>query len=158
MKSYIGIIIVVSILITVGLSGCEELEKLNKPNYINVTIFCSASVTVIDETTGQRITPIGVIAVNIEIIKSGGERETGKMLTPETGGHTGELSATFKLYKEQPIVCIANIDLASVEAFSEYTFDGKKLTLPWNHFYPAYDYGDSATEHVLLEIVGMKLK
>ena len=63
------IIITLSILIFLGICGCEELEKLNKPNYITVTINAVATVYTVS-TNANILTPdINVIFV---IIKDGG--------------------------------------------------------------------------------------
>ena len=155
MNNKIAIVVTVFILLSIGLCGCDELD-LNKPDYINVTVICTAKITLLDVTTSETSTPSGVIKVNIEIIKAGGERVSQVVLTPESGGETAEVSGTFKLYREQPIECIGNAVLSSLEAYSDYTFDSASYTIPWANFYPAYDFGDSATERIQLHIQGWK--
>jgi len=154
MKGKTLVVVASVLLVSLGLCGCDEFE--DKPNYITVTVICSAKVTLYDSGTGETTTPSGVVKVNIEIIKAGGERVSEVVLTPESGGETAEVSATFKLYKEQPIECIGNPVLSSLEDYSGYSFSSAVYTIPWTNFYPAYDFGDSATERILLLIEGWK--
>jgi hypothetical protein len=142
-------------LLVVGLSGCEELEKLNKPDYITVTVTCWVSVFFGHdlEGGGTMSYPASNVLVKVEIIKAGGER-VSDLLSSDINGDCESVTGTFKLYREQPITCIANVILTTVEQYPEYTFHSASHTISWNEIYPQYDFGDSVTKDVHLEISG----
>ena len=97
------IIITLSILIFLGICGCEELEKLNKPNYITVTINAVATVYTVS-TNANILTPD--INVIFGIIKDGGEKCDFYRLTSESGT-TDKVTCSFNLYNKQQIVSFA---------------------------------------------------
>jgi len=91
----------------------------------------------------------------IILYKSGGEKKS-EIFKTEIAGNTDRLMVTFKLYKEQPITCIATVILSSVDQYSDYTFNSASSTKPWSYFYPAHDFGDSVTLYEDLKIIGTK--
>lgn len=104
------------ILILISVSGCEELEK--HFNYINVTI--TGKVVVFEYKDEYNLNYVVGEPVEMSLIKAGGERvqETG------TTGNDGatSITATFKLYKEQPIEFFAQV------VNHPNLFDSTKLT------------------------------
>ena len=150
MNRYLIVSGIVVLLICVGLSGCEELEELDKPDYILVRVYCKVEAVIHDDS-GASLPAEGVY-VEIEAIKAGGERVSQRGLTP-----TG-MTAIFKLYREQPITCIANVVLISGvdEEYPKYTFHGASHTISWNEIYPQHDFGDQAYKDVTLVIHGYK--
>ena len=157
MKEKALAISVVFIFLMIGFCGCEELEKLDKPNYINVTVVCSVRVRAREPLTEGESDKydkfeLPLALVNVEIIKAGGERSSD-ILSAEGGKR--QLTRTFKLYKEQSIVCIGNLVLESVpEEYSNYIFNSGSHTTPWSYIYPFTDYGGSFTQKVELTIEG----
>jgi len=91
------------IFLMIGLSGCDELENLNTPNYITVTVFSSATVYSVTQDANVLSPGINVI---FEIVKAGGERFDFYRLTTDSGS-TESVTCSFKLYKEQNIVSYA---------------------------------------------------
>jgi hypothetical protein len=85
------------IFVSVAFSGCEELDELNKPNYIIVNVVASATVYTVTETL-DTLTPD--INVMFEIVKAQGERFEFYRLTTSSGS-TESVSCSFNLYKEQ---------------------------------------------------------
>jgi len=157
MNKHLIVIGIIVLLLAIGLSGCEELEKLDKPNYINVTVVCSVRVRArepLPEGASEKYDKfeLPLALVNVEIIKDGGERSSD-ILSAEGGKR--QLTRTFKLYKEQSIVCIGNLVLESVpEEYSNYIFNSGSHTTPWSYIYPFTDYGGSFTQKVELTIEG----
>ena len=159
-NKYISILILL-ILLTIFLCGCEELEKLDDPNYVNVVVTCSVDVKVripntnMDDGTYHETFIDGTL-INVEIIKDGGERVTEVIASglPSEGKQTS-VQATFKLYKEQPINCIANVVLGSIPSeYSDYIFYGDSETIPWGEVYPTSDFSETSNKMVRLEIGG----
>jgi hypothetical protein len=85
------------IFLSIALSGCAELEELNKRNYITVNVVSSATVYTVTETF-ETLTPD--INVMFEIVKAQGEKFEFYRLTTSSG-KTESVSCSFKLYKEQ---------------------------------------------------------
>jgi hypothetical protein len=44
MNTKMLLISIMSIILFIGLSGCDELEELKKPDYINVIVYCDVNV------------------------------------------------------------------------------------------------------------------
>ena len=149
----ISILLIALMVISVGLlSGCEELEELNKPDYIWVHVYCHVKVVIHNDSDTSL--PAKGVFVKLEIIKAGGERRSERFYTDAQG--TTSLSEIVQLYREQPITCIANVDLESAEQFPGYTFNGASHTISWNEIYPANDFGDKVYKDVNLVIHGYK--
>jgi len=96
----IGLVIV---FLSVIFSGCEELEKLNKPKYITVNVIASASVYTVTEGANILTPDINVI---FEIVKAGGERCDFYRLTTASGV-TDKVTCSLDLYNKQSIVSYA---------------------------------------------------
>jgi hypothetical protein len=137
------------VFLIVSFSGCEELEELNKPDYITVTVNCLVEVFLEGNIYGKDI------LVSVEIIKDGGERVSETIKTDAYGKSLKVVKGTFKLYREQPITCIANVILSSVEQnYSYYTFNSASKTITWNEIYPSSDFGESTERQISLAIFG----
>ena len=135
------------LLVVIGLSGCEEFEKLNKPDYITVTVNCLVSVNIAGGVHGSDI------LVRVDIIKAGGERVSEIIKTDAYGDSPKEVTGTFKLYREQSIDCIANVILSSVEQnYSGFTFNGASRTITWDDVYRLSDFGESTEREIELPI------
>ena len=87
------------------LSGCEELSK---PDYITVNVICDISVYAQYANDPNSNQPVVDALVNVEIVKAGGERVTKKLKT-DSLGNCESVTATFKLYRDQPIAAIAAV-------------------------------------------------
>ena len=147
----IGIIV---ILLAVGLSGCEEFEEFQKPDYITITVNCETWVEYKD-INGQSWAVEDAL-VRVEIIKDGGERVT-ELVSSDAGGQCEIVTGTFNLYKEQPITCIANVVLTSIEEkYPKVIFGSCVETIEWRHVYPSYDFGESCSTVVSLELFGIE--
>jgi len=147
----IGIIV---LLLAVGLSGCEELEELNKPNYIVVTVEMDVRVSI--KNADYEFTDIPNILINVEIIKDGGERASDTMKTNAYGYGRPKLIGTFNLYKEQDIECIANVILESASNYSDYTFNSAVYTITWEMVKSGIDWGESVTYYPELKMYPTK--
>ena len=135
------------------LSGCEELSK---PDYITVNVICDISVYAQYANDPNSNQPVVDALVNVEIVKAGGERVTKKLKT-DSLGNCESVTATFKLYRDQPIAAIANIDLGSVESYyPDFTFNSATETVSWSNIYPLSDFGDTVQENIRLTITGIE--
>ena len=153
MNKNLIIFILVFLLICTGLSGCEELEKLDEPNYITVTVKCTTIVEMWIGSFHDTTKDVKNILVKVEIIKDGGERVSETVAT-NNNGYTSVVTGTFNVYKEQSICCIANVILSSVEHYSDYTFNSEEWTLTWSQLDANYDFGDSAEWSPTLKVKG----
>ncbi len=81
MKAKVLAVSVVFLFLMIGLSGCDELEELNKPNYIIVKVEMDVRVSINNAESDYSDLP--KILINAEIIKDGGERVSDIMTTNE---------------------------------------------------------------------------
>jgi len=90
---------VLILLVFVFFTGCEILEEFD---YIVVNATGTVSVGTFDFNNNKWGDPVNGEAVEMSLIKDGGERVDD---TGTTGGNAGEttIHAVFNLYKEQPI-------------------------------------------------------
>lgn len=138
----------------IGLSGCNDLEEFTKENYITVTINCDVQVLYSYDPESSAILPATDLLVNVEVIKAGGERVSQNIVT-DYSGNCRTVTGTFKLYKEQPITCIANVVYDSgLEKYPDIVFNSQSKTYEWNEFYPKSDFGESTSKNVQLTIFG----
>ena len=148
---------IIFLFLIIGLSGCDELEDLNKPDYINVFVNCKVNVVLfpkMDSMDDPQTLPAKFLQLNVEIIKAGGERVDGTVST-DSNGETNIVSASFKLYREQPITCMANVAIENANfEYPDYTFNSDSKTIPWSEIYPAYNFGDTVTKTVTLNVYG----
>lgn len=100
-------------MLSISLSGCDELEALNKPDYITVTIVCDTHVQAAYSDDNRDIMPVIDAKVNVVIVKDGGERVEENVET-DYKGDCDRVTATFKLYNKQSIDAFANLDHLSV--------------------------------------------
>ena len=156
MKKHLIAFGIVIILLAVGLSGCDELEELSKPDYITVTVNCDTHVQASYSGDIYDTMPVIGATVNVAIVKAGGER-VEKNLVTDYKGDCEKVTATFKLYKEQPIVCYANVQLETVEIeYKGFVFNSAGYTIEWDYIYPLTDFGGSTQETIPLTITGIK--
>ena len=146
------------LVLMLGLSGCEKIEELNKPDYITVSVTCNVNAVLfphMESMDDPQMIPAKDLKISVEIIKAGGER-VSEVVSTDASGKTAQISALFKLYREQPISCIANVVYDSANAdFPEYTFNGDSQTILWNEIYPTHDFGDQVSKTVTLNVYGM---
>ena len=135
---------------TIVFSGCEELDD---SDYITVTVDCNVQVSVMDYSTLKMVKDA---LVRVEIVKAGGEKVSELVSTNDMGMGVQTVKGTFQLYREQPITCVANVILTSVEQYSDFTFNSAVHTISWSEIYPAYNFGDSITRNVNLFIEGVR--
>jgi len=112
--------IVLSLFTFLLLIRCEEV--LDKINYIEVTVKGKVAVLYLDVATNTILVDEGVagVPVKMSLIKDGGERVEETGITDNSGKTS--ITATFKLYKEQPIAFKA---IMEEEPFS---FNSKEIT------------------------------
>ena len=144
------IVMITLVFSTIVFSGCEELDD---SDYITVTVDCTVQVSVMDYSTLKMIENA---LVRVEIIKAGGEKVSELVSTNDLGMGVQTIKGTFQLYREQPITCVANVVLTSVEQYSDFTFNSAVYTISWSEIYPAYNFGDSVTRYVNLFIKGVR--
>lgn len=138
MKKHIIAIGVCLLLITLSLSGCELLET--KPDYITVT--CSAEIDMILKDKNDKtilIFPSGV-PVRVDFIKAGGERST-LTCTADIFGIATTGTASFKLYKEQPIEATMTVQGGYLDFHPDAAVQYQTLT--WEQVDAAADFGGS---------------
>ena len=157
MKTKILIISIIFIFLSLSLTGCDELEDLNKPDYINVIVHCNVNAVVfpkMESMDDPQNLPAKFLQLNVEIIKAGGER-VQDIVNIFADGTSSSVYASFKLYREQPITCIANVVMESANKnYPEYTFNSDSKTITWNEIYPANDFGDTVRKYITLDVYG----
>ena len=119
--------------------GCEEEEE-PKPDYITVNVTTNGQI--LTEIPNNPIlfcdNLIQDIPVRVDVIKAGGERFNFYTTTDISCKFTSE-TATFKLYREQPIEIIAYVEIVP----GGYTQVRGVDYLSWDEVYPAYDFGNT---------------
>lgn len=119
--------------------GCEEEEP--KPDYITVNVTIKGGVYV--KHTGNEILVCTAlhqgITIRVDVIKAGGERFNYFPITNAMSCKFETGTATFKLYREQPIEIIAYVE----EVESGYTQVRGVDFLSWDEVYPSHDFGDT---------------
>ena len=149
---------IVSIILILVLSGCEELEELNKPDYINVIVYCEVNAVLfpkMESMDDPQTLPAKFLQLNVEIIKDGGER-VQDIVNIFDDGSSSSVYASFKLYREQPIICIANVVMESANKdYPDYNFNSDSKTITWNEIYPANDFGDTVRKYITLDVYGI---
>ena len=139
MKKQLVIIGIIVILVCVGLSGCELFEE--KPDYITVNVqahisvqFLDANGFVIDYRNPPPSLKDYAVPVRIEMIKAGGERLISDKVVVNQFLY---VSGTFKVYKEQPVEC-----LATASGYQDYYQQGNSYAqLNWATIRAGADYG-----------------
>ena len=139
-------------------SGCEELDEMiddsTKPNYINVIVNTDASVLykytyyANDGTTASTDMWKNSTTVRFDMIKSQGETHTFYRTT-DSAGKTEIATASFQLYKEQPIECIAYVEGVEKDIYPPST-----KTLTWKQVKSVKDFGETYVWNVNHDIVG----
>jgi len=135
--------ILITIFLTIfSLTGCEELENLNKPNYITVNVVADASVYTVTENANILTPDINVI---FEIVKAGGERCDFYRLSTDSG-ITDKVTCSLNLYNKQSIVSYAQPTgvLTGAARVSE--------TLTWDTVNSSANIGGSYTWNVHHEL------
>jgi len=157
MNSKMLFISLTSIILVIFLNGCDELEDLNKPNYIDVIVYCNVNALLfpkMESIDDPQTLPAKFLQLNVEIIKDGGERFQD-MVNIFADGSSSSVYASFKLYRKQPITCIANVVMESaIKDYPDYTFNSDSKTITWNEIYPANDFGDTVRKYITLNVYG----
>ena len=158
-------IVIIQLLILIPIifsffSGCEELDQMiessTKPNYINVVVTADATVLykfifyAKDGSTASTQMNVTDTNVRFDMIKAGGETHTLYRVT-DASGKTQTATASFKLYNEQPIECIATAEGVDKELYSSST-----KTLSWNQVNSSKDFGETYTWVVHHDIIGLR--
>jgi len=167
MNKHLIVLGIAILLLCVGLSGCEELEALDKPDYITVTVYMRASVYVmgdysdIDEEEIEDPDSydddrhyLEDMFVRFEVYKDGALK-ADELLKTSTAGLTPSFTTTVKLYKEQNVVVkgwlSSDIPLY-YEDMSWIIFDKDELT--WDEVRSTHDFGDIYWWDPLLDFHG----
>lgn len=146
-------IVICFLFLMIGLSGCEELEELGKPDYITVTVYCSVMATY--EKSGES-KPLTGILVKVEIIKDGGERVSDIVSIDEYGLESKKVIGTFNVYNKQSIECIGNVILESTGSYPGFTFNSGYQSIPWSTIDNFADFGESTEIASNIKITGVK--
>lgn len=152
-KTGLLVLLCIPLLLVTFLPGCSMFEGCDiGVNYITVIVQTRACATVIQkkyqEYTNQA--PFAGAVFRIEIIKAGGERVT-ETRTADASGCTDVVTATFQVYKEQPVEVNAwflsgskpsewggeEIDLVDMEIVNNFEY------LNWQQLDAAADFGDT---------------
>ena len=148
MKKLIAAVGIILLFITLCFSGCEEVEV--KPDYINVNCQVQAYVDLLDKYNNILIEkPVGLM-IRVDIIKDGGERFTFHE-TVDKNGFIYTSPCTFKMYKEQPIEAILEVQGGYKDYYPTSPLSSKTLT--WAQVEPT---GFGGT-YVWTEIFSIKL-
>ena len=129
--------------------GCEDEGP--KPDYITVNITLQGWLNQVDSLNapGQTWLCSEVCKshqVKIKIQKDQGEMVEEIKVTNDQCSFN--LSASFKLYREQPIEMWASSN-NDIPGYSEY---GAYRILTWDEVYPANDFGDTYNHYQTMEI------
>ena len=119
--------------------GCEEEEE-PKPDYITVNVKTEGELLTEDTNSHIRACSDHTRGktVRVDVIKAGGEQFNFYNVTDSNCKFTSE-TATFKLYREQPIEIIAYAE----EVPGVFTQVRGVDYLSWDEVYPQYDFGDT---------------
>jgi hypothetical protein len=131
------------------IGGCEEEEQ--KPDYISVNINLQGWLNQADSLNAPPQTwecseVCKSHQVKVKIQKDQGEFVEEIKVTNDQCSFN--LSASFQLYREQPIEMWARSN-NDIPGYSEY---GGYRILTWNDVYPAYDFGDTYNHYQPIEI------
>jgi hypothetical protein len=161
-KISIFLLIILTPSIFLFFSGCEELDEMidsaTKPNYINVivnadaTVFYKYTFYAKDGTSASTDMWMNSTTVRFDMIKDYGETHTFYKVT-DYAGKTSTATASFKLYKEQPIESIAY-----VEGMEKDLYPPSKKTLTWDEVNKTKDFGETYTWNVRHDIVGHRME
>jgi hypothetical protein len=140
MKKYIGILIIITLLLCVGLSGCEVIEE---NDYITVNVLVDATVDIIGKDGNSIKSQINVsgLPIRIEIVKAGGERLVFERVA-NVYGYADTVSGTFHLYKEQMIEVTASAQ-GGIGDF--YQLHIGYEVLAWETVHGSVDFGETYT-------------
>ena len=140
MRKLITILGVCVLFITLSFSGCELLEE--EPDYITVVVVADVLVSLLDNKGEFVVTDIAEgVPIQIMMIKDGGERTILNRVTDEAGTVTGA-TGTFKVYKEQPVECIAT----ATGSYKTYAPVAPAFwILSWEEVDAAADFGGTYT-------------
>jgi len=121
--------------------GCDEEKP--KPDYITVNVIAEGNILLKDNTTDSlscdnRITNI---TVRVDVIKAGGEQVNFFVILGQGSCYFKTGTATFKLYREQPIEVIAYTE-AVLPGFTQIK---AVAYLSWDDVYPGKDFGSTYT-------------
>jgi len=147
MKKHITILGVCLLFITLSFSGCELLEE--EADYITVVVVADVLVGLLDyQGYPLEIDFAEGVPIQITMTKAGGERTIVNRVTDVAGSVDGA-TGTFKVYKEQPVECIAT----ATGSYKDYaTVAPDYDTLSWEQIDAAADFGGTYTWTVSLFI------
>ena len=143
--------------LTIILLGCVE----KKENYVIANVTCMVNVKLKIPFEGDvAYQDLEGVMINVEINKAGGERVTD-IIYPQVSsigedppGKTS-CSASFRVYKEQPLYFIGNIVLQSVPSqYSDFTFYSDIEKIEWSEIYSEFLTDGLFTRIVYLTITG----
>jgi hypothetical protein len=138
MKKQIAVIGVILLFVTLCFSGCELLEQ--KPDYI--TVICSADIDIAcrDKNDDNLRIFVSGLPIRVDFVKDGGERSTLTVIS-DTFGTATTGTASFKLYKEQPIEATMTVQGGYLDFYPIAPVQYKTLT--WEVVDAAADFGGS---------------
>lgn len=129
---------IILLFLTLCFSGCELLET--KPDYITVT--CSAEIDIAcrDKNNDNLKIFVSGLPIRVDFVKAGGERST-LTCTSDIFGIATTGTASFKLYKEQPIEVTMTVQGGYLDFHPKEPVQYKTLT--WDEVDAAADFGGS---------------
>ena len=139
------VICVLLVLISINLSGCDELEHEDSFIYVVVSAITrvSAKAPSSDIFNGTLIKDLLGLEVEMEILKSGAAKKTQSFTTGELG-ETQHIYHTVKVYKEQNVRVKAYLRSVLPQDLIDYGFSietFKYEELPWSVIYSSTDWG-----------------
>lgn len=154
MKNHLIISGIIVLFLTVGCSGCFDKLDLDKPDYITVNLEITCSVVAIYGPSNIYHESLPGLEVRIDMVKAGGERITSYRVTND-GGYIVGVKGSFNLYREQPIICTANLQSDPPEKYINYSWTSATRAYTWDYVYSSADFGESITLYPTLDIQGV---
>ncbi len=139
MKNYVFVVGICLLLMTLSLSGCDDLLE---EDYITVVVVVDTLVLLVDAADRPVINDYAEgTNIQITMTKAGGERVVLNREINEVGVFRGA-TGTFKVFKEQPVECI----VTATETYGLYNQVAPYyVTLSWEEIDAAADFGDTYT-------------
>ena len=134
MKNKIFAIGITLVLISIYLSGCEEIETNKDYKFLSIT----AKAWVGTETES-----IPNMLVEIQIFKDGVEQKDC-LLSTHSDGYTETCSCLVKVYKEQEVRIVGNLNSVLPQEYEGYSVYGTKYQdIPWNTWSGSTNWGET---------------
>ena len=150
MKRQLAIMGICLLFITLCFSGCEEIGL--EPDYINVVCVIQANAYLLDKNDNMlKERPVGLL-IGVRITKAGGENCNSQQAINEYG-LMGVARCSFKLYKEQEIEAVLNVQGGYRDFYPVLSVHFQTLT--WAEVKESVDFGETYSWMPMFQI-GLK--